>query len=437
MDINLRRKGWLIPLMRSVLAGMGPPEVGGDESFEAWSLTRMRQLGFYFGTALETPSDHEGLGREIFLDKLRRQIELLRDARHFIGGGGDPALLPLEIAAVMARAEGLFDEAEAIEELRDDLRDGQDVSGAAAGKRLRGPVRALGTKLLAHKLDDDHPLLDSPFHRLLIYCDTRLLSQIAQEAFSAGRVRELRCIQLIGQTQVQKLYFVEAIIGLSWANGTIDPMEHRLIKALIEIGQFTSEERTMLWQCLDDDPPRPEEIARGVEDPINRRFLLEQVLFSSFVDGEVSPEEDAYIKRLAEVFAISPQRLAQLQLEVIEAMETSPDLLRGLSLSGILNRMRKHTQKQVEDVIRDNLGALKTEVGETAELARLLAKSTRAKLSPEEQERARAQLIDICKTIPSLALLVAPGGSILVPILMKTLPFSMLPSAFDEKDETF
>jgi hypothetical protein len=230
---------------------------------------------------------------------------------------------------------------------------------------------------------------------------------------------------------------VEAIIGLSWANGVIDPMEYRLVRELINIGHFSAEERRLLWRCLDGDPPLPEEIAEGVTDPVNRRFLLEQVLFASMVDGERSHEEEDFVRQLAVAFHLDGVNLAELELETLRHFEAHPEVLQGLSTRGVLARMRKHATGQVERVVRDNLQALLVEVRETGQLMQLLLKATREELTTEESALARDQLLDICKTIPSLALLAAPGGSVLVAVLIKTLPFSLLPSAFTDQDETF
>ncbi|WNZ63602.1 hypothetical protein QEG98_07750 [Myxococcus sp. MxC21-1] len=44
----------------------------------------------------------------------------------------------------------------------------------------------------------------------------------------------------------------------------------------------------------------------------------------------------------------------------------------------------------------------------------------------------RAQLVDVAKAIPALAIFAAPGGILLLAALGKVLPFSLLPSAFQE-----
>jgi hypothetical protein len=61
----------------------------------------------------------------------------------------------------------------------------------------------------------------------------------------------------------------------------------------------------------------------------------------------------------------------------------------------------------------------------------LLAYSTRRDLDEKEKKKVKKQLLEICKTIPSLTIFLLPGGSLLLPILIKFIP-TLLPSAFNE-----
>ena len=75
--------------------------------------------------------------------------------------------------------------------------------------------------------------------------------------------------------------------------------------------------------------------------------------------------------------------------------------------------------------------AFRQEVRETKELARLLKLQLRGgKLAPSETRHVQAQLLDIGKLVPVLTLLLLPGGPILVVLLERLLPFSLLPSSF-------
>ena len=90
--------------------------------------------------------------------------------------------------------------------------------------------------------------------------------------------------------------------------------------------------------------------------------------------------------------------------------------------------------KNVTKLIIRNKDRLTKEIKESGELMQLLAKSTAKDLSKEEKKKVKKQLLDICKTIPSLTIFLLPGGSLLLPILIKFIP-QLLPSAFNENLE--
>jgi hypothetical protein len=88
--------------------------------------------------------------------------------------------------------------------------------------------------------------------------------------------------------------------------------------------------------------------------------------------------------------------------------------------------------ERVSTVVTENVGSLVTEIRETGELGQLLARAAAGgTLSAEEKRRVRAQLIDLAKAVPALAIFAAPGGMLLLPLLAKLLPFNLLPSAWD------
>ena len=90
--------------------------------------------------------------------------------------------------------------------------------------------------------------------------------------------------------------------------------------------------------------------------------------------------------------------------------------------------------EKVAQVVTDNLEAIVTEVRQTGELGQLLAKAAAGRtLSSEERGKVKEQLLDLAKAVPALAIFAAPGGMLLLPLLAKLLPFSVLPSAWDKK----
>ncbi len=87
--------------------------------------------------------------------------------------------------------------------------------------------------------------------------------------------------------------------------------------------------------------------------------------------------------------------------------------------------------KVVKKLILRNSKRLHKELSQSAELVALISKSTIRDLSREEKKKVQNQLLDIFKSIPSLAIFILPGGAILLPIFIKLIP-KLLPSAFDE-----
>ncbi|MDJ0644628.1 MAG: LETM1 domain-containing protein [Flavobacteriaceae bacterium] len=87
------------------------------------------------------------------------------------------------------------------------------------------------------------------------------------------------------------------------------------------------------------------------------------------------------------------------------------------------------TQEEIVALLQKNKKRLEKELQQNKELFALLVKYTHTKLSDEEKEQMRHQLIEVFKTIPAFAIFLLPGGLILLPIVAKLIP-DILPSAF-------
>ncbi|MDP5093151.1 MAG: LETM1 domain-containing protein [Polaribacter sp.] len=87
------------------------------------------------------------------------------------------------------------------------------------------------------------------------------------------------------------------------------------------------------------------------------------------------------------------------------------------------------TKDEIKALLQRNKLRLYQELSQSKEAMRLIKKSTHAKLNEEEKEKIKIHLIDICKTIPALTVFILPGGTLLLPLLIKLIP-DILPSAF-------
>ncbi len=90
-----------------------------------------------------------------------------------------------------------------------------------------------------------------------------------------------------------------------------------------------------------------------------------------------------------------------------------------------------NSSQMVIKLISRNSKRLVKELRQSKELMVLLTKSTQRDLTDEEHKKIQEQLMDIFKSIPSLAIFLLPGGAILLPLFIKFIP-KLLPSAFDD-----
>ncbi|TCI94853.1 LETM1 domain-containing protein [Tenacibaculum sp. M341] len=87
------------------------------------------------------------------------------------------------------------------------------------------------------------------------------------------------------------------------------------------------------------------------------------------------------------------------------------------------------TLEEIKTLLQKNKIRFLNELEESKELIFLLKKSLSKKLTKEEKNKVKEQLLDICKTIPAFTIFLLPGGSLLLPLLVKLIP-TILPSSF-------
>jgi hypothetical protein len=114
-----------------------------------------------------------------------------------------------------------------------------------------------------------------------------------------------------------------------------------------------------------------------------------------------------------------------IQAFVMNNYETVP-FLKGKNDTALLLDGATERWKNILGRNKDKLAA---ELKESKELMALIAKSTTQDLSKEEKEKAKTQLKDLARTVPSLTLFMLPGGSLLLPIILKIIP-DLVPTAF-------
>ena len=152
---------------------------------------------------------------------------------------------------------------------------------------------------------------------------------------------------------------------------------------------------------------------------------------ASWSDKVIELNEQKFLFQLAEDLQIDSKIITKSINDVNTFYDINHENIALLSSRNLVQNFYDNSSKMVMKLISRNSKRLSKELKESKELVKLISKSAVKDLSKEEQKKMQEQLLDIFKTIPSLAIFMLPGGAILLPLFVKFIP-KLLPSAFDD-----
>jgi len=165
--------------------------------------------------------------------------------------------------------------------------------------------------------------------------------------------------------------------------------------------------------------------------PLEQRYLLDLSSLAVWDDLNIDESEYQFMKSLGSALHRSQNEVDESMRFVKEFIKVHKDAIAYLNYSNPVKHFYKQTSRTVSTLVLRNKKRLIKEISQSKDLVFLLGQSTNRTLSKEEKKQVKNQLLDICKSIPSLAIFLLPGGGILLPLLVKFIP-QLLPSAFNE-----
>jgi hypothetical protein len=167
---------------------------------------------------------------------------------------------------------------------------------------------------------------------------------------------------------------------------------------------------------------------------LEKYYLIDIAGMALWSDGIIENNEAYFLYSLAEILNVS-EDFVNLSISNTNAFITEHKKdIPYFNYSNPVKHFYDQTTQSVVTLISRNKSRLIREIVQSKELMLLLAYSTRRDLDEKEKKKVKKQLLDICKTIPSLTIFLLPGGSLLLPILIKFIP-TLLPSSFNENLE--
>jgi len=370
---------------------------------------------------------------EAFLDEVRGHVGLLLDLALLAGEPFHRHRLRAGIAACLAAA---LDEPNLA--LDADPAHPDPASLLSIERALQAAGKALRVRF--HPPGD--PVNGLPLHHGVVAVLRRHLARVTMGAHRTGALDAEALARHRLHAHRELVLLVEALAGLLAVAGP--PTDEAALalrgRQVARLGLPRADVREARHALV---TPRPPAVVAAAAPPRARSLILEQLLLAQLRAG-LDLERSA---RFAEAFAagagLDPEALAAAQVEAAAQHDDHLAWLTAVGTGGfgdwkaVASQWEAAADVVVEKVtvaVTENLAAVVTEIRETGELGQLLAKAAAGgKLTGEEKQKVKAQLIDVAKAVPALAIFAAPGGLLLLPLLAKLLPFNMLPSSWHKE----
>jgi hypothetical protein len=383
----------------------------------------LQDSGLLYGTPETREADASGTPEErLFLAVLRTLVQLALDLADIAGLGPERRMERLVVlfAAWIGELE-----------LAEQLQQGLRRKGALPPRAVARFESALAERAISLGADPVYGLL---LHNGAAYVDAHLFAHLAYAGWMSKSLGLPQARRRLGVAARQKALLVEVLTALACAERPPSEAARRAILRQVDtLGlprPLASALRARVKQAFVERPDL-DVLVRPVRSRPMRRFILQQTVLASLVEGRRSAAEQAFLRALARALRIPPEGLREIEAEVAEFYDQHRSILDVFTVSANAASLGEEWVGGMQRSLDDNVRALLTEARMMGELSVFLGKlAIGQRLTTEERRRMRQELIDLAKAIPALAIFAAPGGLLLLAALVKVLPFSLLPSAF-------
>ncbi|AWA30412.1 hypothetical protein HYN48_10095 [Flavobacterium magnum] len=167
---------------------------------------------------------------------------------------------------------------------------------------------------------------------------------------------------------------------------------------------------------------------------LEKYYLIDMAGLAMCSDGIVEESESGFLLKLADIMGIERSFVEESISQTDAFISKYKKEIPYFNYSNPVKHFYDHTTQYVMMLISRNKKRLQKELANNGELMLLLTHSTHRSLDSKEKKKVKKQLLEFCKTVPSLTIFLLPGGSLLLPLLVKFIP-KMLPTTFNENLE--
>lgn len=165
--------------------------------------------------------------------------------------------------------------------------------------------------------------------------------------------------------------------------------------------------------------------------PLEVNFISDFVICNSWNNDTKEITIPSYIRAIYIEFTEKEEELEDSKICFLSFVAKRNNDYYYLRSSNLFDNVVENSSSYIKNLLIRNKDRIVKEFQKNTQLTKLVMDSTHRELNTEEKKMVKKQTIEIIKTIPSLAVFLLPGGTILLPIILKFIP-SLLPTSFNE-----
>jgi hypothetical protein len=304
-------------------------------------------------------------------------------------------------------------------------------------------LRAAGQHLQARFFPPGDPIDGLPLHPGARASFRRHLARVVLGLHRTGRLEPEALARHRAFAERERALLAEALAGLL-AAAAPPPGEQMAVLRRRQLGRLGLTGSRLRDARRAVAAPRPPGALALAAPPLMRHFLLEQLLLAQRRAGLPAEAAAGFIEAFHTAAGLDAQELVAAQVEAAAQHDDHLAWFQAVAgtgsdwsqLAAAWEEASDEVVERISEAVSTNYEALTLALRETGELGQLLARAAGgATLTAEEKRKVKEQLVDLAKAVPALAIFAAPGGMLLLPLLARLLPFSLLPGAWDRTRE--
>lgn len=223
-----------------------------------------------------------------------------------------------------------------------------------------------------------------------------------------------------------RFLIVSIIAAAAHANSKIEQEERELFNFFLLAAALSPEKKTRARQIFTEGIDVEQITMPKIDSWLLKKYILELATLTIWSDKSLEDSEMKFLEKLNKKLGFDSEEL-EMSIFSIEAFVIENwDKVRYLHSKENYQIVGEQMVKKMQVIMNKNKEGIATGIRENRELMELLVRNRMGKLTLEEEETVRKQLIEIVKSIPALVVIALPGTFLTLPVLLKILPEDVL-----------